>query len=101
MVTENTFPDACTKCIAWNEVMHIVALTQPPETITNILIRLCEPLNFPLIASSCYEQFSGAGGLGPYFAQLYAKMSQTTGDMQALCYYQFNVCTSPPFIKIT
>jgi sphingomyelin phosphodiesterase len=100
MVTENTFPDACTKCIAWTEVMHIVALTQCPETITNLLIRLCESLNFPLIASSCYEQFSGAGGLGPYFAQLFTKMSQSTGDMQALCYYQFNVCTSPPVIQI-
>lgn len=80
--------------------MHITALMQPPETITNLLIRACQALKFPLVASSCYEEFSGAGGLGPYFAQLYAKMSQATGDMQALCYYQFNVCTSPPVIQI-
>jgi len=27
-------------------------------------------------------------------------MSQTTGDMQAWCYYQFNVCDAPPLIQI-
>jgi len=81
-------------------MLHITALTQPPETITNLLIRICEAINLPLHASSCYEQFSGAGGLGPYLAQLYTMMSQSTGDMQAWCYYQFNFCTSPPVIQI-
>lgn len=80
--------------------MHIAALTQPPETITNLLILVCEAFKLPLVASSCFEEFSGAGGLGPYFAQLFAKMSQVTGDMQAWCYYQFKVCNSPPVIQI-
>ena len=80
--------------------MHIAALTQPPETITNLLILICEAINLTLIASSCYEEFSGTGGLGPYLAQLYAKMSQSTGDMQAWCYYQFQTCTLPPLIQI-
>jgi len=97
---ESTFPDACTKCIAFTEILHITALTQPPETITNLLVLACEALKFPLVASSCAEEFSGSGGFGPYLAQLFAKMSQTTGDMQAWCYYQFNVCDAPPLIQI-
>jgi sphingomyelin phosphodiesterase len=100
VAVETTFPDACTRCMAWTELLHITALTQPPETITNLLILVCKAFDLPLIASSCNEEFSGAGGLGPYLAQLFAKMSQTTGDMQAWCYYQFNVCTSPPVIQI-
>ena len=96
----NTFPDNCTKCIGWTEVMHITALMQPPETVTSLLILVCEALDLPLVASSCYEEFSGAGGFGPYLAQLYQKMSQSTGDMQAWCYYTFNVCTAPPVIQI-
>ena len=80
--------------------MHITAITQPPDIITNLLILVCNAFKLPLVASSCSEEFSGAGGLGPFFAQLFAKMSQATGDMQAWCYYQFQVCTPPPVIQI-
>ena len=40
------------------------------------------------------------GGLGPYWAQLFSKMSLETGDQQALCYYWFDVCEAPPTIEI-
>jgi sphingomyelin phosphodiesterase len=86
--------------MAWTELMHITALTQPPEMITNLLVLVCNAFKLPLVASSCEEEFSGAGGLGPYFAQLYAKMSQSTGDMQAWCYYTFQTCSAPPVITI-
>lgn len=41
-----------------------------------------------------------ASSEGPYWAQLYAKMSQATGDMQAWCYYTFDTCDAPPIIEI-
>ncbi len=40
------------------------------------------------------------GGLGPYWAQLFSKMSLATGDQQAFCYYYFDVCEAPQTIKI-
>ena len=80
--------------------MHIAAITQPVENVTNLLIQACEQFKFSIFAASCYEEFSGIGGLGPYWAQLFAKMSQATGDMQAFCYYSYDVCDAPPVIEI-
>jgi sphingomyelin phosphodiesterase len=80
--------------------MHITALTQPVDTVTNLLIRSCEQFKFKIFASSCFEEFSGIGDLGPYWAQLFAKMSQATGDMQAWCHFNFHVCSAPSVIQI-
>jgi sphingomyelin phosphodiesterase len=80
--------------------MHIAALTQPVDTVTNLLIRACEQFKFKIFAASCFEEFSGIGDLGPYLAQLFAKMSQATGDMQAWCHFNFEVCSAPPVIEI-
>ena len=80
--------------------MHLAALTQPVSTVTNLLIQVCEATGFSIYASSCYEEFSGIGGLGPYWAQLFAKMSLATGDFQAFCAYQFDVCDPPANIEI-
>jgi sphingomyelin phosphodiesterase len=86
--------------MAWTELMRLTALTQPVETVTNLLVQFCMAFDLPIVASSCEAEFSGAGGFGPYLAQLYTKMSQTTGDMQAWCYYQFRACPAPPVIQI-
>ena len=95
------FQDNCTQCIAATELMHFAALTQPVETVTNLLIRACN--QFPAIeifAASCESEYSGIGGEGPYYAQLFASMSQATGDMQAWCFYHYEVCAAPPVILI-
>ncbi|KAI9815935.1 MAG: hypothetical protein M1827_001927 [Pycnora praestabilis] len=96
----NSFPDNCTKCVASVEVMHLAAITQPASTITDLLIRACNQFKFSIYAATCEQEFSGVGGLGPYWAQLFAKMSLATGDMQAFCFYNYEVCTQPPTIEI-
>ena len=94
------FTDNCTVCIARTELFHLAAITQPVETVTNLLIRACNQFKFSIYAATCEAEYSGIGGLGPYYAQLFAKMSQATGDMQAYCYYNFKVCKAPPTIQI-
>jgi hypothetical protein len=80
--------------------VHLTALTQPVETVTNLLIHACEQFQFSISAATCYGEFSGIGGTGPYWAQLFAKMSQTTGDIQAWCHYNYEFCSAPPVIEI-
>ena len=94
------FRDNCTQCIATTELIHFAALTQPVETVTNLLIRACKQLSITIFAASCEEEFAGIGNTGPYYAQLFASMSQATGDMQAWCYYNYKVCSAPPVILI-
>src|SRR5947209_10788364 len=95
--------DNCTQCIFGVELMHLAAITQPVQTVTNLLIRACEAIpaiRNTIYAATCFEEFSGVGGLGPYWAQLFSKMSIATGDMQALCYFGSHVCEPPPTIEI-
>jgi len=80
--------------------MHMAAITQPVQTIVDLLIRACNQFKLSIFAATCEEEFSGIGGTGPYYAQLFAKMSQATGDMQAFCYYNYKVCSQPPVIMI-
>ena len=100
IATGNTFDSNCTKCVAAAEIMHLVAITQPVQTVTNLLIRACEQFKFRIFAKTCFEEYSGIGGTGPFLAQLFEKMSQATGDMQAYCHYNWNVCDAPPVIEI-
>jgi sphingomyelin phosphodiesterase len=90
----------CGKCVGITEVMHIAAITQSVDTITNLLIRSCEYFQYNINAATCYEEYSGIGGTGPYISQLLAKMSHATGDMQAWCHYNFGACDTPPTIQI-
>ena len=83
--------------------MHVAAITQPVSTLTNLMIRACEA--FPdvydsIYAATCYEEYSGIGGTGPYLAQLFAKMSVATSDMQGYCYYNWDVCELPKTVAI-
>jgi len=80
--------------------MHIVAITQPVDTVTNLLIRSCEYFKYSVYAATCFEEYSGIGGTGPYLTQLFAKMTQATGDMQAYCHYVWEYCDAPPVIHI-
>lgn len=90
----------CDKCTIGTEILHLVSITQPVSTVTNLLIRLCNVLQWSIYATTCEEEYSGIGGLGPYYAQLYSKMSYATQDMQAWCFYQWNTCSAPPTIEI-
>ena len=90
----------CDKCIIGTEIFHLVSITQPVSTVTNLLIRLCNVLQWDISASSCEQEYSGRGGVGPYYAQLYSKMSYGTNDMQAWCYFQWDTCTQPPTVEI-
>lgn len=83
--------------------MHLAAITQPVDVVVDLVIRACE--TFPdvydsIYAATCYEEYSGIGGTGPYLAQLFAKMSMATGDMQGYCYYNWDTCSLPPAIPI-
>ncbi|TEY74299.1 hypothetical protein BOTCAL_0074g00300 [Botryotinia calthae] len=103
IVNGNGLTTDCAKCIAGTEVMHLAAIMQPVETIVNLLIRACE--TFPKVydsiyAETCHEEYSGIGGTGPYLAQLFAKMSMATGDMQGYCFYVWDTCTLPATIPI-
>lgn len=103
IVNGNGLTTDCAKCIAGTEVMHLAAIMQPVETIVNLLIRACE--TFPKVydsiyAETCYEEYSGIGGTGPYLAQLFAKMSIATGDMQGYCFYVWDTCSLPATIPI-
>jgi sphingomyelin phosphodiesterase len=103
LINGTSVTDNCTQCIIGVELMHLAAITQPVQTVTNLLIRACEaiPAFYDTIyAATCYEEFSGIGGLGPYWAQLFSKMSLQTGDMSAFCYFQYSVCELPPTVEI-
>jgi sphingomyelin phosphodiesterase len=101
--TNATYSTGCDKCMAAMEVMHLAAITQPVSTVTDLLIRACEaiPAFYDTIyASTCEREFSSIGGLGPYYAQLFSKMSAATGDFQALCYFYYETCEQPPTVEI-
>lgn len=100
IVNGTQFADNCTKCIASVELLHIAAITQPVSTVTDLLVRACNKYKFSIYAATCEQEFSGIGGLGPYWAQLFSKMSLATGDMQAFCSYNYDVCDPPPVIEI-
>ena len=83
--------------------MHLAALTQPVETIVNLLIRSCN--QFPQVkkyiyAATCEEKFAGIGNTGAYLAQLFAKMNMATNDMQAYCHWTQRECALPAAITI-
>jgi sphingomyelin phosphodiesterase len=87
---ENNGPlTECSKCIAIYPILHVAAISQPVDTITNILIRLCErfaesPGISPYI-NDCEQDFFCPGGLGPHYAMLFSQMSIATGDMKFVC----------------
>lgn len=103
IVNGSSITSSCDKCIASAELLHILAITQPVSTVVNLLIRACNAIpafESTIYAATCYEEFSGIGGLGPYWAQLFSKMSIATGDMQAFCHFNYDVCDQPPTIEI-
>ena len=96
----SNYTTKCDKCLASTDVMHQAAISQPVSVITDLLIRICNLTNFSIFASTCESEFSGVGGLGPYWAQLFAKQNNATGDYQAWCYYMWDTCSVPPTIEI-
>jgi sphingomyelin phosphodiesterase len=92
------FPDNCSTCLATTEILHIAALTQPVQTVVNLLIRVCN-LTQPA-GTDCNGTYSGVGNNGPYLVQMYASMTSSTGDFAAWCHYSSSVCSQPPVIQI-
>jgi sphingomyelin phosphodiesterase len=96
----------CSKCISIAGVLHLAAVTQPVDAVTNLLVRACDTFSVIKDAVSsdfgdtCYEELAGIAGLGPYMVQLFSKMSMSTGDMQAYCYYKWDQCTAPTPVAI-
>ena len=99
-ILNNNASSNCTKCMSSTRIMHEAAISQPVSVITDLLIRACNLTHFHVYAATCTAEFSGIGGTGPYWAQLYAKMNGSTGDYQAWCYYNFDTCSVPPTIEI-
>ncbi|MCJ1458766.1 hypothetical protein MMC28_009140 [Mycoblastus sanguinarius] len=96
----SNYTTKCGKCLASTDVIHKAAVSQSVSVITDLLIRICNLTKFSIYATTCEAEFSGVGGIGPYWAQLFAKMNIATGDYQAWCYYQWDTCTVPPTIEI-
>lgn len=97
------YPDLCSKCIAAGQLLQITAISQPVSVFTNILIKACNAVpafKDTIRSASCEARFSGVANYGPYMAQLFAKMSLTTGDMQHWCSVQFELCEERPPILI-
>jgi sphingomyelin phosphodiesterase len=47
--------------------MHLAAITLPVNSVVNLVIRACENLK-DVYAATCYEGYSGIGGICPYLA---------------------------------
>ena len=73
------------QCIASIEVAKFLALTYPKQVPT-LLINLCKKYKFS-DNTTCELKYSAAV-LGPYLAQIVARMDVSTGDMQTLCALQ-------------
>lgn len=100
----NGLTDSCSICIAATELLHIAAITQPASTITSLALRACNEIpdvSSNIFSATCENEFAGIGNEGPYLAQLFAKLSMATGDMQAYCFYNWeDTCEQPPTITI-
>lgn len=81
-------------------ILTDASLSLPVSNVTNLLIRLWNEYKFHIWAANGFQEFSGVGGRGPYLAQLFSKMSNDTGDYQALCSFRFQYCDPPPLIEI-
>jgi sphingomyelin phosphodiesterase len=102
---ENNGPlTECSKCIAVHQILHVTAISQPVDTITNILIRLCERfVEAPGISPYIHDCKRDFGGLGPYYAMLFSQMSINTGDMPLFCAStapKGNACELPDDMQI-
>lgn len=97
---QTNYTTPCEKCKAATMVMTEAAVSQPVSIVTDLLIRMCNLTDQKVYAKTCEQEYSGIGNTGPYYAQLFARMSDLTGDYQAWCYYQFDTCPLPPTIEI-
>ncbi|KEF59628.1 uncharacterized protein A1O9_04474 [Exophiala aquamarina CBS 119918] len=97
------YPDVCSKCVAAGQLFHFVAISQPVEMVTSLLIRACNMFPFVqdnLRASSCETQFGSPSEFGAFLAQLFSKMSLRTGDFQMLCSANYGLCPEERPIEI-
>jgi hypothetical protein len=81
-------------------VITQATLCLPVSTVTDLLIRVWGVYKFSIYAVNGTEEFSGVGGIRPYWAQLFSKMSNDTGDYQAFCNYNYGYCDPLPVVQI-
>ena len=104
----------CTQCIAGAQVVHLAAISLPVQNFVSLLVNICNAspaVQSVIYAVTCEAEFgstqntstpysSGGGGVGAYYAQLFAKMSLATEDMATYCYWNFDVCDQPQPVGI-
>src|ERR1700761_7361892 len=73
--TGKDFTSNCTKCVAATEIFHLASLTLSVDEVVGLLIRACHLFNLNVNAATCESEYSGTGNVGPYYVQLFQKMS--------------------------
>ena len=96
----SNYTTKCEKCTAATMVFTEAAQSKPVSVVTDLLIRVCNLTHPSIFAKTCQAEFSGVGGVGPYYTQLFARMTESTGDYQAWCFYNYDTCELPPTVEI-
>ncbi|GAO48093.1 hypothetical protein G7K_2280-t1 [Saitoella complicata NRRL Y-17804] len=98
IITSSAFEGNCSKCIAGVTVAKFLALSHPEE-IPALLQNTCKKYGFAT-DEKCEKQYA-SDELGPYIAQVLARMDVTTDDMQLFCAQQLGgYCPLPAPIAI-
>ncbi len=112
-------PPSCCDDAAGSILYRAVGQDVSADTLLCILVHRADyyscndvpAIQNKLYAQTCEAQYgslpnaslpysNGAAGLGAYYAQLFSKMSNDTGDFSTYCHYQWSVCPEPPLVGI-
>jgi sphingomyelin phosphodiesterase len=98
VIASNAFEGNCSKCIASLEIIKFLSLSYPDQVPT-VLQNLCKKYGFAN-NETCDLRFSSTV-LGPYLAQIFARMDISTDDMQLACAQQLGgFCPLPNPVPI-
>jgi sphingomyelin phosphodiesterase len=97
IIASTAFEGNCSKCIASLEVVKFLALSQPAQ-VPALLQNICKKYKFT-DNTTCELRYSSSV-LGIYLAQIAARLSVSTDDMQTVCALQFGFCPVPKAVAI-
>jgi len=98
VIASKAFEGNCSKCIASLEIIKFLSLSYPAQVPT-VLQNLCKKYGFAN-NETCDLRYSSTV-LGPYLAQIFARMSVSTDDMQLACAQQLGgFCPVPDPVPI-
>jgi sphingomyelin phosphodiesterase len=97
IIASTAFEGNCSKCIASLEVVKFLALSQPAQ-VPALLQNTCKKHKFTN-NTTCELRYSSSV-LGTYLAQIAARLSVSTDDMQTVCALQFGFCPVPKAVRI-